>query len=322
MKTVLSIQSHVVHGYVGGRAAIFPLQSQGWEVDNINTVNFSNHTGYGSFSGTSLAPEELDSILTQLETKLNVQYRALVTGYIPNADLIRTLSLHLPRLKRNGGLYLLDPVLGDNNYMYVDKSCIKEYQNILSLENLVDIITPNQFELELLTGLRITCKSSLIQAIDKLHQQYNIPYIVITSVNGDIFSSSNDDIYCVVSNKDQGCKVFKVPMIKSYFTGVGDLFSALLLDRLEKNNMDLSSSVNQVLTIVNLTLKLTHKSALLARKAAITSSKSSGDNAELIGKINDADTMKYLELRIIQAREYYGYDGPGEFVEMDLDLLT
>lgn len=30
---VLSIQSHVVHGYVGGKAAIFPLQLLGFDVD-------------------------------------------------------------------------------------------------------------------------------------------------------------------------------------------------------------------------------------------------------------------------------------------------
>jgi pyridoxine kinase len=42
---ILSIQSHVVHGYVGNRCATFPLQLLGWEVDQINTVQFSNHTG-------------------------------------------------------------------------------------------------------------------------------------------------------------------------------------------------------------------------------------------------------------------------------------
>ena len=42
---VLSIQSHVVHGYVGNRAATFPLQLLGTEVDVINTVQLSNHTG-------------------------------------------------------------------------------------------------------------------------------------------------------------------------------------------------------------------------------------------------------------------------------------
>jgi hypothetical protein len=42
---VLSIQSHVVSGYVGNRCAVFPLQLLGFDVDFVNTVNFSNHTG-------------------------------------------------------------------------------------------------------------------------------------------------------------------------------------------------------------------------------------------------------------------------------------
>ena len=49
--TVLSVQSHVVHGYVGNKSAVFPLQLQGFEVDTINSVQFSNHTGYPSFRG-------------------------------------------------------------------------------------------------------------------------------------------------------------------------------------------------------------------------------------------------------------------------------
>jgi hypothetical protein len=43
---ILSIQSHVVSGHVGNKAAIFPLQLLGYDVDFINSVQFSNHTGY------------------------------------------------------------------------------------------------------------------------------------------------------------------------------------------------------------------------------------------------------------------------------------
>lgn len=42
---VLSIQSHVVHGHAGNKCAIFPLQLLGFDVDPINSVQFSNHTG-------------------------------------------------------------------------------------------------------------------------------------------------------------------------------------------------------------------------------------------------------------------------------------
>lgn len=45
VKRVLSIQSHVVHGYVGNKCCVFPLQSLGYDVDPICSVQFSNHTG-------------------------------------------------------------------------------------------------------------------------------------------------------------------------------------------------------------------------------------------------------------------------------------
>ena len=47
----LSLQSHVAYGYVGNRAATFPLQRLGHEVWAVNTVEFSNHTGYGAWRG-------------------------------------------------------------------------------------------------------------------------------------------------------------------------------------------------------------------------------------------------------------------------------
>ena len=47
----LSLQSHVAYGYVGNRAATFPLQRLGHEVWAVNTVEFSNHTGYGAWKG-------------------------------------------------------------------------------------------------------------------------------------------------------------------------------------------------------------------------------------------------------------------------------
>jgi len=45
MTRILSVQSHVVSGYVGNKAAVFPLQLLGFDVDVINSLQFSNHTG-------------------------------------------------------------------------------------------------------------------------------------------------------------------------------------------------------------------------------------------------------------------------------------
>ena len=43
---ILSIQSYTVHGYVGNKAAMFPLQCMGYNVDAINTAELSNHPVY------------------------------------------------------------------------------------------------------------------------------------------------------------------------------------------------------------------------------------------------------------------------------------
>ena len=48
---ILSIQSWVSYGHVGNASAVFPLQRLGCDVWSINTVQFSNHTGYGAWTG-------------------------------------------------------------------------------------------------------------------------------------------------------------------------------------------------------------------------------------------------------------------------------
>ncbi|ODV81390.1 Ribokinase-like protein [Suhomyces tanzawaensis NRRL Y-17324] len=337
MKTVLSIQSHVAHGYVGGKAAIFPLQAQGWDVDNINTVNFSNHTGYGSVRGLAADPEELKLILDQLVLQRESlpskgHYGAVITGYIPNATLIGIVHDYIGEMKANSQqhpsglhhglstpLYLLDPVMGDNNYLYVEQNCIEQNKRVLS-RKLVDIITPNQFELELLVGYKIDTQELLATAIQTLHHEYSVPYVVITSLDGTMLGNSSV-IGCAVSTSVPGRKLvirtFEVPVIKSYFTGVGDLFSALLLDKLVtllSNNAEdaLVLAVNQVLTIMRKTLLLTHRQGLEA------AAKATGNNGPVQGKINDGDTMKYFELRVVQSRDFFAYDGPGEYLPKEM----
>ena len=46
LRRILSLQSHVVHGYVGNKAAVFPLQVLGFNVEAVNTVTLSNRPDY------------------------------------------------------------------------------------------------------------------------------------------------------------------------------------------------------------------------------------------------------------------------------------
>ena len=52
----LSIQSHVTYGYVGGKAAVFPLQCLGYDVD-VSSLNSAHRQGsYVDLNIRSLTP--------------------------------------------------------------------------------------------------------------------------------------------------------------------------------------------------------------------------------------------------------------------------
>ena len=60
---ILSIQSAVAYGHVGNSAAVFPLQRLGFEVWPVNTVLFSNHTGYGAWRGRVVGLDWVEEII-------------------------------------------------------------------------------------------------------------------------------------------------------------------------------------------------------------------------------------------------------------------
>jgi len=84
----LSLQSHVAYGYVGNRAATFPLQRLGHEVWAVNTVEFSNHTGYGAWRGRTAPADQVADIVAGIEALgLLSRCDALLTGYVGDAAL-------------------------------------------------------------------------------------------------------------------------------------------------------------------------------------------------------------------------------------------
>ena len=100
---ILSIQSHVVSGYVGNKSATFPLQLLGYEVDAINSVQFSNHTGYANgIRGQRLQDVELwDLVEGLLANDIAGEYREvkLVAGYFWNTDITYTCHIILRKAK-------------------------------------------------------------------------------------------------------------------------------------------------------------------------------------------------------------------------------
>ncbi|QEU61270.1 Bud16 [Kluyveromyces lactis] len=293
MPRVLACQSHVVHGYVGNKAATFPLQCVGWDVDCVNSVQFSNHTGYGmdKVSGSKTNAHQLTQVFEGV-MRLKDDYDALLSGYMPNRNTLACMARFYKEIKRHNRnlLWLLDPVMGDEGQLYVDEDVIPEYQDIIH-SGLVDIITPNQFEMELLYGKPIVNISDLYTAIQEIHQF--VPVIVITSCSASLFDDPTH-IYSVSSMRGSPQPyVYRVSVIESYFTGVGDMFSAMLLHQLyymfESKNISLfHEKTNVVLNVIHRVLEITKRLS-----------------ANVKGSIGDPVTMREMELRVIESIDCY-----------------
>lgn len=169
---VLSIQSHVVYGYAGNTAAVFPLQRLGREVWAVNTVEFSNHTGYGAWRGRVLGAELAQELVTGLEERgvLN-RCDAVLSGYLGDAAVGRAVIDAVKKARRENPktLYCCDPVMGDVGRGFYVKPDIPDIFK-KELVPLADIVCPNQFELEALTGITVKNEEDAIKAIKLLHE--------------------------------------------------------------------------------------------------------------------------------------------------------
>ena len=167
MKNVISIQSHVVYGYAGNKSAVFPMQLLGVDVWALNTVQFSNHTQYGKWTGMVIPKEQIGEIVRGID-EIGELHKcdAMVSGYIGSAEQVEEIikALHKIKSKNPNAVYLCDPVMG-----HPDKGCIVADGVKEGLINLAmaqaDIMTPNLVELRELTGLTVENFEQAIAAV-------------------------------------------------------------------------------------------------------------------------------------------------------------
>ncbi|WP_279045692.1 pyridoxal kinase PdxY [Cedecea davisae] len=154
MKNILAIQSHVVFGHAGNSAAEFPMRRLGANVWPLNTVQFSNHTQYGKWTGSVMPASHLSEIVQGIADIGQLQRcDAVLSGYLGSAEqgehilsIVRQVKAANPNAK-----YFCDPVMG-----HPEKGCIvapgvAEFHTRYAMP-ASDIIAPNLIELEILSG--------------------------------------------------------------------------------------------------------------------------------------------------------------------------
>ena len=174
----LSLQSHVAYGYVGNRAATFPLQRLGHEVWAVNTVEFSNHTGYGAWHGRTASAEQVADIVHGIEALgMLAKCDALLTGYVGDAALGDVVldTARKVRAANPKAIWCCDPVLGDIDTGIYVKPGIDGFFRDRALPP-ADLITPNHFELEHLTGRKVETLDEALAAARSLLKARGSPW--------------------------------------------------------------------------------------------------------------------------------------------------
>src|SRR6202044_40550 len=168
--TILSIQSSVAYGHVGNSAAVFPLQRIGVEVWPVNTVHFSNHTGYGTWRGIVLPADAVADVIQGIQERgVLHQCDGVLSGYMGDASLGEVVLDAVQRVKSANpdAVYCCDPVMGDIGRGFFVRPGIPEFMRDRAVPAAA-IITPNQFELEYLADRIVTDLASALDSVDQV----------------------------------------------------------------------------------------------------------------------------------------------------------
>ncbi len=228
---ILSIQSWVAYGHVGNAAAIFPLQRLGVEVMAMHTVQFSNHTGYGDWTGQVFSGNDLRALGNGLAARGALgRLDAVLSGYLGDADIGRAILEIVAAARAAGGplIYCCDPVMGDDGRGLFVRPDIPR----LLAQDVVpacDILTPNQFEVAQLTGMACGSRAALLGAVRDLQRRmrpHGPRIVLVTSVGN---HQTPVDAVELLASSPEASFLLRMPRHPIAASGAGDLIAALFL---------------------------------------------------------------------------------------------
>lgn len=224
MPRILAISSFVAYGHVGLSAIVPALQALGHDVIAVPTVVLSSHYGYREVGGFDVDAGQMGGLIHGLTANGWLQsVDAVTTGFIPSGEMALGIARVLERLaqERPEVLYLCDPVIGDDpGGIYVRDEVATAIRD--NLVPLADVLTPNRFELEWLTGIGV---DSAIEA-DAAADETGAELVAVTSV------PAGDGIIANLMSDSREALLYGGVLRERVPNGTGDLFAALLAGHL------------------------------------------------------------------------------------------
>ena len=222
---LISIQSHVIYGHVGNSAAVFSLQRMGVEAWPIHTVQFSNHPGYGNWQGRVFDASLIRELVRGIEQRgVLGECDGLLSGYMGGADIGAAILDAVAVVKRANpsAKYCCDPVIGDVGRGIFVREGIPEFMKSMAVP-AADVITPNQFELNYLSGQQSRTLADALGAV-KAVQERGPRAVLVTSLHTeDTPADAIDMLACDDTDRFR----LRTPRLQMVVNGAGDVIAAL-----------------------------------------------------------------------------------------------
>ncbi len=221
MSLVLSITSDVTFGHVG-LGAIRPVMfAFGLECLGLKTVTLAHHPGHGRPVGRQVPADEMAILAGGLEQLgLFPHIRAVITGYFTDPAQVSVAVDIIARLRAANPSILVwcDPVMGDfPGGLYVPKPVADAI--CAELVPIADVVLPNAFEAEYLSGRKVTDPDSALLAAEKI----NCGEVIITSVPDG--TDHLGALWCHGAHADWATSLRRPRLLG----GTGDCFAGLAL---------------------------------------------------------------------------------------------
>ncbi len=202
------------------------IYATGVTCDVLPTAILSTHTG--GFEGYTFRDltEDIPFIIEHW-TSLNLKFDAIYSGYLGSKKQVEYVKLAKQKLLKEGGIMIVDPVLGDNGRLYAhfDNDFVRE---MAELCKIADYILPNSTEACLLTNTpykQFKNKEEAISVLDKL--SLLCKNALITGINLD------DRCYVMYKSKCEN-KSYSTVCVDGAFHGTGDVFSSMFASCITK----------------------------------------------------------------------------------------
>ena len=268
---ILSIQSSVAFGHVGNSAAVFPLQRLGHEVWPVDTVQFSNHTGYGAWRGPLATPADVAEVVAGLaDLGVLAECDAVLSGYLGDPAMGAVVLDTVDRVKalNPDATYCCDPVMGDVGTGMFVRPGVPEFLRDSVLPR-ADLLTPNHFELDFLCGTTTRTLAEVLAAVDDLRGRGPRDVLVTSVLHADL----PPDSLGLVAVSGTGAWSLTTPMLPISPGGCGDLTTALYLAHLGTSGSPaaaLAATASSVFAVLETTVAAgTRELQLVAAQSAI-----------------------------------------------------